>query len=142
MKIIEIKQAKIDEKEFFFPFNHWLNIKNGVIDRKVNIGIENFDIQIDVYEKYKQINHFNDLKDILNNLNISIIDLDIFRLKLIDTTKWGEKIIYEEGAKSICFSCLYKKIEDSIYLIFFNTDGTKSIENIYMHGVWKIEENI
>lgn len=138
MEIIEIKRAKINGEDIFFPSIYWLNIENGLIDKTINIKIENlkFQFNINSNKNLKQICNHNDLKELLGNIYFSIFNLENLRLKIINTKKWGEKIVYNEGAKSLCFSCYYIKYEKKDYMIFFNTDGTKEVENIYIHGIW------
>ena len=85
----------------------------------------------------KQICNYSDLQELPYDINLPIFNLENLRLKIINTKKWGEKIIYNEGAKSLCFSCYYLKNKKNIYIIFFNTNGTKEVESIYIHGIWR-----
>lgn len=140
MEIIEIKQAKINGENVFFPIDYSLNIHNGLIEKIINIEIENFNLQLSIGadKNLKQICNYNELRELLGDINLSISNLENLRLKIINTKKWGEKIIYNEGAKSLCFSCYSLKNKSNIYIIFFNTNGTKEVENVYIHGIWRI----
>lgn len=139
MEVIEIKRAKINGKEVFFPFNYWLDIQNGLTDKTINIEVENLNFQLHINsdKNIKKICNYNDLKKLSEDINLSILNLENLRLKIINTKKWGNKIIYNEGAKSLCFSCYSIRSEKEDYIMFFNTDGTKEVENVYIHGIWK-----
>jgi hypothetical protein len=138
MEINEIKKARINGHEVLFPINYWLNINNGLIEKKINIEIENFNFQIQIgnEKSITQICNQNDLFILLKRLNITIVDFEDLRLKVIKTNKWGDKLIYNDGAKSLCFNCYSLNNENRCYIILFNTDGTKEVENIYIHGIW------
>ncbi len=140
MEIIEIKQVKINEIDVFPPLYYPLNIFNGLIDKTINIEVENLKFQFNI-DRNKSINsicNYNDLKKILSSIHCFSFNLDNLRLKNVNTKKWGEKLIYNEGNKSLCFNIYYVKNENVYYIMFFNTDGTKEIENIYIHGIWKV----
>ena len=139
MEIKEIKEIKLNNQNIILPNDYWLNIKNGLMEKNINIEIENFNVNIRIGDEKNivQICNQNDFHILLEKLSIETIDLEMFRLKVIHTKKWGDKLIYNEGAKSICFSCCYIKNEKGCYMIFFNTDGSKEVENIYIHGIWR-----
>lgn len=141
MEIIEVKQVRINGKDVFLPTNYWLNIKNGLVKKDIDIEIENFNINIRVGDKKNivQICNQKDLLILLEKLDMPIVDFEKLRLKIIYTKKWGEKLIYAEGAKSICFSCYSFKEDKECCIMLFNTDGTKDVENIYIHGIWRSE---
>ena len=69
------------------------------------------------------------------------MDISLFRLKMIETSKWGKKPIYTEGADSICFNYYVVSLENVKYFILYNFSGTKNIEFLYIHGIWKINES-
>ena len=67
-------------------------------------------------------------------------DLETFRIKLAETKKWGIKPLFIDGQNSICFSCFQMETEDFKYLMFYNTSGSKFVESIYFHGLWKLKK--
>lgn len=76
-----------------------------------------------------------DLQKLHKKLHIKNIDISKLIIKIIETRKLRKKTIYEEGADSSCFD--FCKIDDSHFIIY-NISGTKAIEYLYIHGVWKI----
>ncbi|MBB6329221.1 hypothetical protein HNP24_000171 [Chryseobacterium sediminis] len=140
MEIKEIKEIKLNNQNINLPNDYWLNIKEGLIEKEINIIIEDNAFQVMIESNnFKQICNKEDLIALLDKLNLKNIDFEKFRLKSVITKKWGEKIIYDEGARSICFACYCFGDKNIIYLMFLNTDGTKEIENLYIHGIWRIK---
>jgi hypothetical protein len=139
MEITEIKHIRINGEGRILPTNYWLNMENGLIEKSINLEIENLNFHINIRneENVVYICNQSDLSILLEKLDMPYIDLKEIRLKVIHTKKWGEKLIYDKGAKSICFGCYYFNHKNGYYMIFFNTDGTKEIESIYIHGVWR-----
>jgi hypothetical protein len=140
MEIKEIKNMLIKGKHVTLHKYHLLNI-DGFNDI-VNLSLENGDIVFELPymedEKGYAICTEEELSRLLTNLRIPKIDISLLRLKIIDTKKWGKKLIYEEGADSVYFNCYYKVFHNTTILVFYNTSGTRGIENIYIHGIWKI----
>ena len=140
MEIREIKDIVINEESFYLSKNHLVDVyglddnflKIFLIEDKIMMNFQFSDLF-----SY-QICSEKELYDLLKNLGIEKIDISIFRLKLIDTKKWGRKPIYSDGADSICFSCYNIIIENKNFIVFYNTSGTKAIEYIYIHGIWSL----
>lgn len=66
---------------------------------------------------------------------MNLLDL---RIEIRETKKYGLKPILLNGINGKIFYCqLIKSNENSIFMIF-NIDGTRGIESVYVHGVWKI----
>lgn len=137
---MEIKEIKLNNQNINLPNDYWLNIEEGLIEKVKNISIEGKAFQVMIESNdFIQICNKEDLLALLEKLSLKNIDFEKFRLKTVLTKKWGEKIIYNEGAKSICFACYCFEDKNIIYLMFSNTDGTKEIENLYIHGIWRIK---
>lgn len=78
MEVVEIKRAKINGEDVFFPIDYSLDIHNGLIDEIINIEVENFNLQLNIGmdKNFKQICNYNDLKELLGGINLSIFNLE------------------------------------------------------------------
>ena len=140
MEINEIKKIVILGRKIELSQNHIVDVY-GLKSKSVTLTLKEDNISLDIpYIKGAvQVCSEDDLNRLLTDLEIFDVDISLFRLKVIETKKWGKKPIYNEGADSICFCCHSKRIGDNMFIIFYNTSGTKEVEYLYIHGVWKIE---
>jgi hypothetical protein len=78
-------------------------------------------------------------QELFNMLNTySISNYDILRLEVRETNKWGRKPLFVNGTNGVCFSACTLNVESDIFLVLYATSGTRGIESIYLHGIWKL----
>lgn len=140
MEIIEIKRILVKDKSICLLNEHLVDVTElDRINGFIKFSFDSKEISFPLFSSQfsKGICSENDLQSLLLNLRLHNIDIALFRLKIITTKKWGRKPVYIQGADDICFSCYNITIDNDNYLIFYNTSGTKAIEYLYIHGIWR-----
>lgn len=138
MEIIEIKNILVKNKGFNLFKEHLVDISESDRNRGyLEITFNSIKYRLPLFGNkfYESICSEDDLQNLTQKLNIKNVNISILRLKIIETKKWGKKPIYIEGADGVCFSCYPF---DKNHFIIYNTSGTKAIEYLYIHGIWKI----
>jgi hypothetical protein len=140
MGINEIRKIFVKDKSLYLLEEHLVDVSElDRIDGFVKICFDSKEIKLPLYSSScsKEIYSEKDLQNLLMNLGLNDIDIVLLRLKIINTKKWGRKPVYIQGADSIYFSCYHAIIDNENYFIFYNTSGTKAIEYLYIHGIWR-----
>jgi hypothetical protein len=137
MEIIKIDNILVNDKQFNLFREHLVDISEsdrskGYVD--IVFNLVKYRLPLFGNKFCDSICSEQDLRNLIQKLNVNIIDVAILGLKIIETKKWGKKPIYIEGADSVCFSCYQF---DKNHFIIYNTSGTKAIEYLYIHGIWK-----
>jgi ABC-type bacteriocin/lantibiotic exporter with double-glycine peptidase domain len=137
----EIKTIKINDegwKEIDLPSLIWLNGNENQWIVQVDCNGERIEIS---KESGVTICSENDYDQLMRMLGQEDKNNDPFRIEIRETKKWGKKPLFKNGNNNVCFQVLVKNIEDEILVAFFNFHGTKSIESIYIHGIWLISRD-
>lgn len=137
MEIIEINNILINDKKFNLFNEHLVDILESDRDKgyvEITFNLATYRLPLFVNKFCESICSEHDLQKLIQKLSLKDIDIAVLRLKIIDTKKWGKKPIYIEGADSVCFS-FYQL--DKNHFIIYNTSGTKAIEYLYIHGIWR-----
>ncbi|ASS49382.1 MAG: hypothetical protein A3D31_03330 [Candidatus Fluviicola riflensis] len=99
--------------------------------------------QVDFYpfkDDIIKICNEEELNHLFGRLGVNLELMPLFNIEIIETKKWGKKPLFRQGIKSICFEVVIKEISNYQYVMFFNKSGSKSIESVYVNGIWAIEK--
>jgi hypothetical protein len=137
MEIIEINNILVNDKQFNLFKEHLVDISEsdrikGYVD--ITFNLIKYRLPLFGNKFCESICSEQDLHNLIQELGMKNIDISILRLKIIETKKWSKKPIYIEGADSVCFCCYQF---DKNHFVIYNTSGTKAIEYLYIHGIWK-----
>jgi hypothetical protein len=138
--IKEYNKIQIGSDIFDIPNDIWINDSLNSLEIKIIDDIDEiyFSFKEEI-EKFKVCN-VNDWNNFLNLLNIDITDCDLFRVFIKETTKWGLKPMFVNGINSICFEIIIVKMNNFVYFLLFSKSGSKEIESIYFHGIWRVRD--
>jgi hypothetical protein len=139
--MIEIKEISVGRnslESISLPTTIWLEIFDGKIQTSfdLNLGIYgcvNFNTKNPTYSicNIEDLNEF--FKKYHDNLN-----LDLLRLEIKNTKRWGLKPLFINGVNNVCFQIFIDQIKNYKLLVLFNCNGAHEIESLYIHGIWLI----
>jgi len=138
-RIKEIKKISFNEKEEIqlkLPIFHWLSIKQNKFNQ-IFVKVNNDIIFFLFDSSTKTICNKEGLNDLFKILNLDVNNLNVFRIYLRETKKWGVKPLFIDATNNICFKYQYKTFKNKGFLILYNTNGSRNIESIYIHGIWQ-----
>jgi hypothetical protein len=137
MEIIEINNILVNNKKINLLNEHLVHISESDRNKgyvEIASNLATYRLPLFGNKFCESICSEHDLQKLIQKLGLKDIDIAVLRLKIIDTKKWGKKPIYIEGADNVCFD-FYQL--DKNHFIIYNTSGTKAIEYLYIHGIWR-----
>jgi len=128
----------IEDKNVALPGTIWLDEIGGSISGIISFNYsENKAVVCNILNNSTiTICTEQELWDLLNKY--SITSYDALRIEVRDTNKWGRKPLFVNGTNGVCFSAYIYNEQGNNFLLLYATSGTRGLESIYLHGIWKL----
>ncbi len=142
----ELKGAMVEthtRETVYFPKDFWLDTE----------AIENpsqFTVVLDDFITFKplvrssnvtEVSTEEELEQLLKTHGLTMDSLSMLRLEVRETRTMGRKPVFINGNNSKKFKCELVVKHSSSYILLFGLIGTRSLESIYIHGVWKVDQS-